>query len=235
MRYPHDHREKTRQRILEAAATVFRRQGFQAAGVDAIMAEAGLTAGGFYSHFSSKEDLFAAAFQHALAGTSPLKSVADQSAGTDVDSATDELAATGQAGRVRAMARKYLSLPHRRMIDAGCPLPPLLADLPRQNAALRESFERELAQTAAGLQAQLPHAQQVPDQSWALLALLVGGVTLARAVEDEQTADRILKACQALVDTALESPPSVADPPKKQPSKKTNASSKPRKKGSPRS
>ena len=61
MRYAPDHKEKTRARILEAAGKVFRRQGYHSAGVDKVMEEAGLTAGGFYAHFDSKQALLAEA------------------------------------------------------------------------------------------------------------------------------------------------------------------------------
>ena len=66
MRYPKGYKAESRQRILDAAATVFRRDGYHAGGVDAVMREAGMTAGGFYAHFRSKETLFAACLQHAL-------------------------------------------------------------------------------------------------------------------------------------------------------------------------
>ena len=65
MRYPPGHKDETRRKILEAAATVFRRQGYHAGGVDQVMREAGLTAGGFYAHFPSKEALFAETLPHA--------------------------------------------------------------------------------------------------------------------------------------------------------------------------
>ena len=70
MRYTPDHKEKTRARILESAATVFRRQGYHATGVDKVMEEAGLTAGGFYAHFPSKDALLAEALEHYAAKAS---------------------------------------------------------------------------------------------------------------------------------------------------------------------
>ncbi len=216
MRYPADHREKTRERILTAAATVFRRQGFQAASVDTIMAEAGLTAGGFYAHFKSKEDLFAAAFRHSLEHASLLKSLAtagDSQAGGA--KSEDRQTANSQTGNsltgaanakqhLRTMAGRYLSLAHRRMIDTGCPLPPLLAELPRQDANTRELFEQILEEAAAGMQARLASGGTASsDQPLAVLALMVGGLTLARAVESPQSAERILSACRKLVEQAL--------------------------------
>ena len=65
MRYAADQKEKTRSRIVRAAGKVFRRQGYHAAGVDKVMAEAGLTAGGFYAHFDSKQALLAEAIEDA--------------------------------------------------------------------------------------------------------------------------------------------------------------------------
>ncbi len=65
MRYAPDHKEKTRARIIEAAGKVFRRQGYHATGVDKVMEEAGLTAGGFYAHFDSKQALLVEALAHA--------------------------------------------------------------------------------------------------------------------------------------------------------------------------
>src|SRR5271156_4884894 len=67
MRYTAGHKEKTRVKILESAATVFRRQGYHATGVDKVMEEAGLTAGGFYAHFPSKDALLAEALDHHAA------------------------------------------------------------------------------------------------------------------------------------------------------------------------
>lgn len=68
MRYPAGHKERTRARIVRAAARVFRREGYHAAGLDKVMEEAGLTAGGFYAHFGSKEALLAEVLRPAAAG-----------------------------------------------------------------------------------------------------------------------------------------------------------------------
>src|SRR5688500_18168079 len=117
MRYPPGHKEKTRERILDAAATVFRRLGYQWAGVDAVMKEAGLTAGGFYAHFPSKEALFAQTLPYAMGQTRTL-------VGPDFD----QLAGSEW---VRAVAERYLSPAHRRLVDKGCPLPALLPEVAR--------------------------------------------------------------------------------------------------------
>src|SRR3954447_25446538 len=67
MRYSSEHKKQTRRRILDAAAILFRRHGIDGVGVDAIMREAGLTHGGFYGHFASKEELAGEVFADTLA------------------------------------------------------------------------------------------------------------------------------------------------------------------------
>ena len=196
MRYPKDQKDKTRQQILEAAARVFRRHGFQAGSVDVVMKEAGLTAGGFYAHFESKAALFA----EAILGTLRNGTVVYGRDTPDLEGAE----------RVRSIAGKYLSPAHREHIDQGCVLPPLLADLPRQEESVRCEFEKVLAEAAAGLAAPEPEREgdstsgpTDPDQGWAVLAMLVGGMSLARAVADKDLSDRILLACRGFLDRAL--------------------------------
>lgn len=195
MRYPSDHKEKTRQRILDAAAVVFRRRGFQAGSVDEVMAEAGLTAGGFYAHFGSKEELFAEAFLQTL-----------RQARTIHGKESGELEG---AERVRSIVSRYLSPAHRQMIDQGCPMPPLLGDLPRQSEATRQSFEEIVLEIAASLQDHLGDDRpgERSDRALAILAVLIGGMSLARGVADEKLADRVLAACRSLIDSSLDPSP----------------------------
>ena len=197
MRYPKDQKDKTRQQILDAAARVFRRHGFQAGSVDVVMKEAGLTAGGFYAHFESKTALFAEAILGAL-----------QKGKIVFGRDTPELEG---AELIRSVAAKYLSSVHREHIDQGCVLPPLLADLPRQDEAVRREFQTVLSEAATALR---PHAaggesetvnEGESDQGWAILAMLVGGMSLARAVADKDLSDRILLACRLFLATSLDS------------------------------
>src|SRR3954454_23829799 len=110
-------RAETHQRILDAAGRLFRQNGIDGVGVDAVMAEAGLTHGGFYAHFASKEALVAEAigamfeearakFEQSVAGKPPAEALS-------------------------AYIDFYLSRSHRDARDTGCPLPALSADLPR--------------------------------------------------------------------------------------------------------
>src|SRR5882757_6485383 len=107
MRYPAGHKEQTRAKILRAAAKVFRREGYHAAGVDKVMEEAGLTAGGFYAHFGSKEALLAETLTPAAA-----------EAGVPLDEGLEAVA--GRA-RLQAFVESYLSRAHLHRTEDGCP------------------------------------------------------------------------------------------------------------------
>jgi TetR/AcrR family transcriptional repressor of nem operon len=187
MRYGQEHKAKTRQKILKAAARLFREFGYDGVGVDAIMAEAGLTAGGFYAHFPSKRALFDEALVTAVAGTNAPQAAAK---GAGAASADD-------AGRLRMTIKSYLSRQHRDQVADGCPLPALTPDAARGGEASRENYERQLLQYVKRLEALLPEgAAARRDMALALMAQCVGGLMLARAVNDEQLSDRILKACR---------------------------------------
>ena len=184
MRYGQEHKAKTRQKILKAAAHLFREFGYDGVGVDAIMAEAGLTAGGFYAHFPSKRALFDEALATALAGSNATQAAA-KSAGAD------------EAGQLRLMIKNYLSRQHRDQVADGCPLPALTPDAARGGETSRENYERQLLQYVKRLEALLPAgAAARRDIALALMAQCVGGLMLARAVKDEQLSERILKACR---------------------------------------
>ena len=134
MRYSADRKEKTRAKILEAAGRVFRREGYHAAGVDKVMAEAGMTAGGFYAHFESKQALLAEALESAAAETGK-RSMATTECLTGRD-------------WVVAFLEHYLNREHCRQLENGCPLAALVSEVARADESVKQSFEgivRELA------------------------------------------------------------------------------------------
>ena len=185
MRYSAEHKEETRRRILDAAARAFRRQGFENASVAKIMDEAGLTVGGFYRHFSSKEELFDAAMIEAMGDTLRLM----QSRGPSQN--------RGTAWLERA-ATYYLNLKHREMVELGCPLPSLTGEIGRRDPALRQRFESTLDDVADEVAHRIDPDGEEPAASkkraWSFLSTLVGSLLLARGVESEETAREILEA-----------------------------------------
>ncbi|HET9529863.1 MAG TPA: TetR/AcrR family transcriptional regulator [Blastocatellia bacterium] len=193
MRYGKEHKAETRKRILAAAARLFRERGYDGVGVDAIMGEVGLTAGGFYAHFASKEALFAEAMGRALTEGRALgapKSEPRASAGLRAGS-------PGEGDPLLSLIRGYLSRTHRDHPDEGCPLPVLSTDVARSGDATRKSYEKQFLKYLAEVEAILPEGDApVQDRALALIAQCVGGLMLARAVKDEELSNQILKACR---------------------------------------
>lgn len=183
MRYTKEHKAETRRRILSAAARLFRERGYEGAGLDAIMSEAGLTAGGFYAHFTSKEALFAEAMGAALTeARTP---------------GARRLSSAGGGDSLLNLVRGYLSRSHRDHPEQGCPLPVLTPDVARSGEATREGYERQFLKYLAEIETLLPGgSEKTRDRALALIAQCVGGLMLSRAVMDEELSNRILKACR---------------------------------------
>jgi TetR/AcrR family transcriptional repressor of nem operon len=186
MRYPPGHKQETRQRILTAAGERFRTRGYAATGVDEVMSAAGLTPGGFYGHFRSKDDLLREALSAALEQTR-----GGLLAGLD--------GVEGPA-LLRAVVGRYLSRTHRDHPAAGCPLPALAAELAREGAAPRRDLQAYLERMAGALAPRIPAAPglSAEDRVLATAALLAGALLLSRAVEDEEFSTRILRASRRL-------------------------------------
>src|SRR3954447_24995892 len=189
MRYAAGHKERTRAKILEAAGTVFRRRGYHASGVDGVMEAAGLTSGGFYAHFDSKEQLLAEVLTHAAGA---------------MERRHDE-ASGGASGRAwaRAFVERYLSTAHRLRPDEGCSLAALVSEVARSGVAVKKSFEAVVRDLAGRLSGH-PEGGADPHLGFAILALCVGGIGLSRSVADEDLGERILMACRALAVRGLD-------------------------------
>jgi TetR/AcrR family transcriptional regulator, transcriptional repressor for nem operon len=193
MRYSKEHKAETRRKILDAAARLFKEHGYDGIGVDAIMAEAGLTAGGFYAHFPSKQALFAEAMSAALEKSDVLRRAKNRPAQSR--RARDRRAASQNP--LHALISGYLSRAHRDAVADGCPLPALTPDIARADDVTRECYERKLRQFLVRIEADLPDGSSPQsDRALALMAQCVGGLMLSRAVKDEKLSDQILRACR---------------------------------------
>jgi TetR/AcrR family transcriptional regulator, transcriptional repressor for nem operon len=186
VRYPREQKAETRRRILDAAARLFRASGYDGVGVDAIMNEVGLTAGGFYSHFSSKEALFSEAMASALAPGKTLRGA--KSSAPSTVGVTDPLV---------TLIKGYLSRAHRDTVADGCPLPTLSPDVARKSDSTRENYEQQFIKFVAEIEALLPEgSEHTREHALSLVAQCVGGVMLSRAVKDQKLSDQILKSCR---------------------------------------
>ena len=185
MRYDAEHKQKTRKRVLKAAARAIRTEGPHKVGVAEVMADVGLTHGGFYAHFASKDDLIATVVEEMFR------------LGSDrFESETADVAP--EVGLSRYIDF-YLSAAHRDNRDSGCPLPYLSADAPRLTAKTQEAFAAGVARLSERLAARL-EALGRPDsraEAASALAELVGALSLARAEPDRARSDAILAASRA--------------------------------------
>ena len=176
-RYPLSQKKETHEKILSHAGRLFRTEGYAATGVAKVMSAAGLTVGGFYAHFASKEALLAEVLTESLATTkNVLLAGMDELEGKEF---------------VRELMRRYLSRAHRDLPADGCALPSLTGEVSRQSEETREVFQDYFERLIA------PFAARVSkDRALALVCLAVGGVMFARAVKDKELSDRILMACR---------------------------------------
>ncbi|MFD2265179.1 TetR family transcriptional regulator [Lacibacterium aquatile] len=164
--------QKNRETILQVAAGLFRERGLAGIGVADLMAAAGLTHGGFYGHFASKDDLAAEAAGRAF----------DEVSGMWKSDAAFEASVT-----------QYLSAEHRDAPDKGCPMAALAADVAREgnDKPIRAVFQKGIAETVEALS-----GLQADGRKGALvdLAALIGALTLARATKGDAISDEILAA-----------------------------------------
>lgn len=172
-----DEKRKSHERILKAASRLFRERGIEATSVADIMKAAGLTHGGFYRHFSSKEALVAAAFGYAV---------------NDVLSEVE----TAPAGLEKAVARdkyvaRYLSSEHVVDRGQGCPLAAMGAEIARLHGAAEIEASDTVERMARLLN---PDDPRTTEQGIATMALLLGTVTLARLAKTQELSKMVLDA-----------------------------------------
>ena len=173
-----DRKAETRSRILQNAARLFRRYGYEGIGIDEIMAAAGLTRGGFYAHFRSKQELFHAALADEPEAFTPLRADA-VSAG-------------------RALIDFYLGDGDRARVAASCPLVSLSPDVARASDGARAAYTARVHELVTELARCIPgDADDVRVRALAILALCIGGAAMAHAVSDEPLAAALLDACRA--------------------------------------
>ncbi|MES2185785.1 MAG: TetR/AcrR family transcriptional regulator [Pseudomonadota bacterium] len=176
-----------RERIVDAAARLFRERGFDGIGVADLMKAAGLTHGGFYGHFASKEDLMAQAVERSMVRGHEL--VAQLAEGTPGDTGAQLAAVTGW----------YLSCSHRDDLGNGCAVAALGADAGRQGPGVRKAVTEGLRAFVDLLARLVPgrDATERRQRALASYAAMVGALVLARAADDEALSREVLEAVRA--------------------------------------
>ncbi|KQZ69692.1 TetR/AcrR family transcriptional regulator [Nocardioides sp. Root151] len=176
-RYAPDHKVATRRRLIETAGARFKRDGFDGAGISTLVADAGLTNGAFYGHFSSKDDLIASVVAEQLAAQ--LARIEELPLGHD---------------SVDAFVSWYVSPEHRDDPGGGCPSAALLDEIPRQHVAAREAYTDGARGLIEAITRHLAADNPVDadERAIGLYTLLVSSLQLARAVTDPALSDQIL-------------------------------------------
>jgi TetR/AcrR family transcriptional repressor of nem operon len=186
MRYDNEHKAKTRELLLQEAAAAIRVEGPERISIAAIMARAGLTHGGFYAHFGSKEELIAAAIQRMF-------EMVDQAAQRRIEGLEP-------AEALAYFIDDYLSARHVDSVSEGCPLPALSADVARLGIEIKAPFSHgfeQLKERLADLFRQLGHQNtEAEELATSVYAEMVGALSLARAIEDPDQATKIRNQCR---------------------------------------
>jgi TetR/AcrR family transcriptional repressor of nem operon len=187
MPWSKSHKELTRERILDAAAAAFRERGVNGASLVDVMQQADLTHGGFYAHFKSKDELIAAA----------LKSVNT----IRLARFKDVAAKSSDGSELAAAVDIYLSSRHREHPESGCAIATLGSELAREDGSARHQMSDNVqawlelfAQFAPG-----SNAKGKMRQATGTFAAMIGGIIMARAVEDPHVSDRILADVRAFL------------------------------------
>ena len=172
-RYGKDHKQATRRRIVEAAGRRLKRDGIDGSGIAPLMADAGLTVGGFYAHFESKEDLVASVVAEQLR----------------------EQGEKFSAQPVEQIVRDYLSVQHRDNAEGGCPSAALLDEIGRSADSTKRAYTDGLLAVIDDIAARLapddPQSARVKTLS--VFTLMVGTLQVSRALADRRLADEVLE------------------------------------------
>ncbi len=164
-------KEATHSRIVETAARAIRRAGYDGVGVADIMKASGLTHGGFYAHFASRDALIVEAIEHA--GQDGLRTL---------------LAATGRrtargASPFQALVGAYLSDLHLSSVENGCPVAVLVGEMPRQSEAVQAAAGRRVLAFVDTVRSHLPEGT-VPQEAETIASTMIGALQIARALGD---------------------------------------------------
>jgi TetR/AcrR family transcriptional repressor of nem operon len=175
-------KEETHERIVEAAARAIRRSGYAGTGVADIMKEAGLTHGGFYAHFASREAMLAEAV--------------DRAGGEGVVAAARIADAVPPEQALQAMMQAYLSKAHVEAVETGCGVAALCSETPRQAPEVRRAATRRIKEMIDLVARQSPDWGKPGAHERALVTVstMIGTLMLARAVDDPRLSDALRKA-----------------------------------------
>ena len=183
-------KEESHQRIVRAAARAIRKYGYERLGVAQVMKDAGLTHGGFYAHFDSRDALLAEA--------------ADRAGAESIENLSTVVRDAKPGKALTALVDSYLSDRHLMTIEQGCAIAASGCDVPRQPAEVRRAVTRRTKELIGLVERQLPGWGNVGsrDDAMAILGCLVGTLVLARSVDDPELSRALRKAARSFIQAA---------------------------------
>jgi len=181
-----EQRDHSHEMILRSAFRLLRKKGISGARVADVMRGAGLTVGGFYAHFGSKAELIDEALRRTSQGMRDLLFLR-----LDEKPAED---------RVEVILKRYLSPTNRDLSTEGCPLPAVVGEIATAAPEHRDVLREQIEALATRIEAELAPARRLARRQLALglVALMYGGLSVARALRGSELSDEMLKACRAL-------------------------------------
>ncbi|WP_293268490.1 TetR/AcrR family transcriptional regulator [Neptunomonas sp.] len=186
MAWNNEHKKKTRERILNSAAKLFAQNGFDHIGINDVMKDAGLTRGAFYAHFSSKAELYAESIITAAMST-----------GRKTDPLNPE------APSFDGLLKTYLSMEHRQGDLFRCPLAFLTTDITQRDDQVRNAYTRVFKGFVKNLDKHSIQQSGTKNttRSMQQAVMLIGGLAIARAINDDELAKELLSSCHAALAT----------------------------------
>lgn len=175
MPYPAEHKARTRARIVESARVMFNRHGFEQVSIDDIMKDAGLTRGGFYSHFESKDELYAVAV-HSFSSCNPFALEQAKRMGKGRPASPRKLAVM--------LIEMYLSDETLENVDVQCPLIALPSDVARAGLKPRAAYTQLVENMRAVFRAGMEGDREAERKALLIVNLCVGGMIIARTTDD---------------------------------------------------
>ena len=185
MPYSAAHKEKSRNKLLASAFELFARQGYDKVTIDAVAKHAGLTRGAFYNHFKSKQRLYSEAMTYAAQNSKVVEQMKRQ---------------RNDSAALITLIENYLSHHH---LDSNqpCPLAFLVTDVANQEPEVRASYTRifeEVTRKITALMQNHHSPQGAIPEAQALAALLIGGVAIGRALDNDSLTDQVMNACRSM-------------------------------------
>ncbi|MEE6178462.1 TetR/AcrR family transcriptional regulator [Mycobacterium sp. 050134] len=187
MRYPPDHKQKARAALLQAGMRSMKVNGFNGVGVDGLAAAADVTSGAFYSNFPNKEAM--------------LEAIVEAGVGEPLLSDTESGSKAERRAQLKKFLAEYLNADHVSDPAEGCVMPALSADVGRAGTAARLAYERKITAMAGRVADLLDGARADRERrAWSIVSLIVGAVSISRAMSDAASQAAVIAAAQRTVD-----------------------------------